>query len=72
MHWFWHPHDEASLKSLDTLLGTYDKTVGRGAQLMLGVAPDNRGLLPDSDVKRLEEFGAVLRKRSERSVSRNG
>lgn len=63
-HWFWHPNDEASLKSLDSLLDTYDKTVGRGAQLMLGLAPDNRGLLPDSDVKRLQEFGAALKKRA--------
>jgi alpha-L-fucosidase len=67
-HWFWHPNDEASLKSLDALLDTYDKTVGRGAQLMLGVAPDNRGLLPDSDVRRLEEFGAALRKRAENNL----
>jgi alpha-L-fucosidase len=43
----------------------YDKTVGRGAQLMLGVAPDSRGLLPDSDVARLKEFGEALRKRQE-------
>ncbi len=69
LHWFWHPNDESSLKSLDILLDTYDKTVGRGAQLMLGVAPDNRGLLPDSDVKRLEEFGAALRKRSENNLA---
>ena len=68
LHWFWHPNDETSLKSLDTLLDTYDKTVGRGAQLMLGVAPDNRGLLPDSDVKRLEELGAALRKRAENNL----
>ena len=64
VHWFWHPNDEASLKSLDELLDIYDKTVGRGAQLMLGLAPDRRGLLPDSDVARLEEFGAALRKRA--------
>ena len=63
LHWFWHPNDEASLKSLDELLATYDATVGRGAQLMLGVAPDSRGLLPDSDVQRLEQFGAALRRR---------
>ena len=63
-HWFWHPNDEASLKSVDDLLAIYDHTVGRGAQLMLGVAPDNRGLLPDTDVKRLEEFGAALRQRA--------
>jgi len=71
LHWFWHPNDEASLKSLDTLLDTYDKTVGRGAQFMLGLAPDNRGLLPDSDVNRLEEFGAALRKRQENNLVRH-
>jgi alpha-L-fucosidase len=68
-HWFWHPNDEASLKSVSDLLDTYDRTVGRGAQLMLGVAPDNRGLLPDSDVKRLEEFGAALRRRAQNNLA---
>ena len=63
LHWFWHPNDEKSLKSLDELLTTWDQTVGRGAQLLLGVAPDNRGLLPDSDVARLKEFGAALKAR---------
>jgi alpha-L-fucosidase len=62
-HWFWHPDDEASLKSLNELLTTYDQTAGRGAQLMLGLAPDCRGLLPDSDVARLQEFGRALRDR---------
>jgi len=63
LHWFWHPNDEASVKSLDELLATYDETVGHGAQLMLGLAPDRRGLLPDSDVARLEEFGKAVRAR---------
>ncbi len=63
LHWFWHPNDEASLKSLDELLTTYDQTVGRGAQLMLGIAPDRRGLLPESDIARLEEFGRAVRSR---------
>jgi alpha-L-fucosidase len=62
-HWFWHPHDEASIKSVNELITMYDETVGHGAQLMLGLAPDRRGLLADSDVARLEEFGAALRTR---------
>jgi alpha-L-fucosidase len=62
-HWFWHPSDEATLKSVDELIRTYEQTVGRGGQLMLGLAPDRRGLLPDADVKRLEQFGVVLRER---------
>ncbi len=69
-HWFWHPNDEASLKSLDELLTTWDDTVGRGAQLMLGLAPDRRGLLPDSDVARLEEFGKALRERYSHNLVR--
>ncbi len=68
-HWFWHPHDESSLKSLSDLLTTYDQTVGRGAQLMLGLAPDRRGLLPESDVTRLEEFGKALRERSAHNLA---
>ncbi len=69
LHWFWHPNDEASLKTLPELLDMYDKTAGRGAQLMLGLAPDKRGLLPDSDVKRLEELGAALHKRAENNLA---
>jgi alpha-L-fucosidase len=63
LHWFWHPNDEKSLKSLDELMTMYEQTVGHGAQLMLGVAPDNRGLIPDSDVARLKEFGDAVRAR---------
>jgi alpha-L-fucosidase len=62
-HWFWHANDAPTLKSVDELVSTYEDTVGNGGQLMLGLAPDRRGLLPDADVKRLEEFGAAIRKR---------
>jgi alpha-L-fucosidase len=69
-HWFWHPNDEASLKTLPELLSTYDQTVGHGGQLVLGIAPDRRGLIPDSDVKRLKEFGDALRARSGNNLAR--
>ena len=62
-HWFWHPNDESSLKSLPELLKLYEQTVGHGGQLMLGLAPDRRGLLPDADVRRLEEFGHAVASR---------
>lgn len=60
-HWFWHANDEKSVKPLEKMLDIYHKTVGRGAQLVLGLAPDNRGLLPESDVARLKEFGDAVR-----------
>jgi len=62
-HWFWHPNDGDSLKSLDELVAIYEQTIGRGGQLMLGLAPDRRGLLPDIDVHRLEELGNAIRQR---------
>jgi alpha-L-fucosidase len=62
LHWFWHPNDEASLKSLEELVNDYDQTVGKGAQLMLGIAPDRTGRVPDEDVARLKEFGNAIQK----------
>jgi alpha-L-fucosidase len=63
LHWFWHPNDETSLKSLAELVEDYDQTVGQGAQLMLGVAPDRTGRVPALDVARLKEFGEAIQER---------
>jgi alpha-L-fucosidase len=62
-HWFWHPNDEGSLRTTPELISIYERTIGHGGQLMLGLAPDRRGLLPEADVKRLQEFGAAVEKR---------
>jgi alpha-L-fucosidase len=62
-HWFWHANDESTLKTVADLVSAYEDTIGRGSQLMLGLSPDQRGLLPESDVRRLEQFGAAIHKR---------
>jgi alpha-L-fucosidase len=62
-HWFWHPNDESTLKTVNELVTTYEQTIGRGSQLMLGLAPDRRGLLPEADVKRLEELASAIHQR---------
>ncbi len=51
------------LKDVDELMGIYDYSVGRGANLLLNIAPDQRGLLPDADVNRLIAFTAALKQR---------
>jgi alpha-L-fucosidase len=71
-HWFWHPNDEKSLKPLSKLLDIYHQSVGRGAQLTLGLAPDDRGLLPDSDVARLREFGEAIGKTYANNLASKG
>ncbi len=62
-HWFWHPNDEQSLLSLEELLDIYYRSVGHGCNLLLNVAPDNRGLIPEADFLRVMEFGNELRRR---------
>ncbi|WP_158883639.1 alpha-L-fucosidase [Rhodanobacter sp. L36] len=63
LHWFWHPHDESTLKSVNELIDIWEHSVGLGGQLMLGIAPDRHGLLPQADVARLKAFGDALQAR---------
>jgi alpha-L-fucosidase len=68
LHWFWHPNDESTLKSVTELVEVYNNTVGHGGQLMLGIAPDNTGRLPEADVKRLKEFGEAIKQLYSRNL----
>jgi alpha-L-fucosidase len=61
--WFWNTQSEPTIKSVDHLMDIYEKSVGRGANLLLNVTPDRRGLIPEPDMKRLKEFGAEVRRR---------
>lgn len=58
--WFYHPSQDGQAKSAYTLLDLCYKSVGRGAGLDLGLAPNREGLLPADDVKVLKEFGKLL------------
>jgi len=62
-HWFWRPNTEKTIESLDRLVKFYYQSVGRNANLILGLAPDPTGLVPAQDVKRLGEFGREITKR---------
>lgn len=57
--WFYHPNQKP--KTAEQLFDLYLKSVGRGAALDLGLAPDTRGLLCDEDVKVLKDFGQLLK-----------
>jgi alpha-L-fucosidase len=61
--WFWSTTNESSLKTLDQLMTIYEKSVGRGANLLLNHTPDRTGLIPAPDVKRAAEFGAEIQRR---------
>lgn len=61
--WFWEPGDDAHVFPLEHLMKMYNGSVGRNSTLILGVTPDDRGLLPDVDVARLKEFGEEIQRR---------
>lgn len=59
--WFWAADDEP--KSLDHLLAIHYASIGMGANLLLNVPPDTRGLIGDDDVARLSQWRAELDRR---------
>lgn len=58
--WFWEPSDESHVFPLENLMDMYEKSVGRNSTLILGVTPDDRGLIPSGDSIRLAEFGRAI------------
>ncbi|MCC3377268.1 alpha-L-fucosidase [Cohnella sp. REN36] len=62
-HWFWHPGAEDRLHTLEHLIDVYYRSVGHGCNLLLNVAPDDRGLLPEADARRVLELGEEIRRR---------
>ena len=61
--WFYGGPDDTSMKSIAHLAGIYEYSVGRGANLLINVAPDDRGLIPDEYVARLHQLRAELDRR---------
>jgi len=54
--WFYHPAEDAKVKSGAELLQLYLTSVGRNSKLLLNVPPTRAGLLHDTDVARLPEI----------------
>ena len=59
--WFWDKGDEQKIYPLKSLMNMYYKSVGRNSTLIIGLTPDNRGLIPEPDAKRCKEWGDAIR-----------
>lgn len=61
--WFWRKSFELfSIRSVANLMRCYYGSVGNNATLLLNVAPNNKGELPERYIKRLMQFKAKLDK----------
>ena len=54
--WFYHKNEDAKVKTPEQLFELYLKSVGRGANLLLNVPPDERGLISSCDSAALAGF----------------
>ena len=78
--WFYHLKEDSLVKSPETLFNIYLKSIGRGANLILNVPPDPRGLIASYDSAALmgfaqlrqESFKNSLLKKEQSAVSLNG
>ena len=60
--WFWHPVQDAQVRSVDNLVELHFTSVGRNSKLLLNVPPTRDGVLHPTDVSRLEGYGASVRR----------
>ena len=56
--WFYHPAEDARVRTPGDLIGLYFTSVGRNSKLLLNVPPTREGLLHDVDVAHLDAFRA--------------
>jgi alpha-L-fucosidase len=58
--WFYHPAEDARVKTVDDLVELYFTSVGRNSKLLLNVPPTPDGLLHETDVTRLASMRQQL------------
>jgi alpha-L-fucosidase len=58
--WFYHATEDDKVRTPENLLKLYLESVGRGANLLLNLPPDRRGLIHENDVKALLEWKKLL------------
>lgn len=59
--WFYHAEEDDKVKTPEQLFDLYLKSVGRGANFLLNVPPDRRGLIHEKDSASLVEFKKLVK-----------
>jgi alpha-L-fucosidase len=60
--WFWTAGQDSMMFTIDELMTKYITSVGRNTNMLLGVVIDDRGLIPDADVKQIALLGDEIRR----------
>jgi alpha-L-fucosidase len=69
--WFYHKAEDDKVKTPEQLFNLYLKSVGRGANLLLNVPPDGRGLINENDSAALVGFRKLRKSAFANNFSKN-
>lgn len=58
--WFWHPAEDAKVRSVENLVDLHFTSIGRNSKLLLNVPPTRAGVLHALDVSRLAGYGEAV------------
>lgn len=70
--WFYHSAEDEKVKTPAELFQLYLKSVGRGANLLLNVPPNRRGLIHENDSAALVEFRRLRDKNFAINIAKQG
>ncbi len=68
--WFYHKAEDSKVKTPEQLFDLYLKSVGRGANLLLNVPPDGRGLINENDSAALVGFKKLKEENFKNNLSK--
>ena len=69
--WFYHKEEDSKVKSAKDLFRLYLQSVGRGANLLLNVPPDERGLVNEYDSAAAVAFRQLKEKSFKENIFKN-
>jgi len=70
--WFFHPKEDSLVKTPEQLFEIYLKSVGCGANLILNVPPDRKGLITQYDSASLMDFKKLREENFSNDLSKKG
>lgn len=66
--WFYNEKHRNYVRTPEELVALYQYSVGRGANLLINIAPDRRGLLPEENVRLMEDMNKEIKRRYEENI----
>src|SRR5688572_1283658 len=69
--WFYHKEEDDKVKTAEQLFDLYLKSVGRGANFLLNIPPDRRGLINEHDSIALMGFKELREKSFRKNLAKN-